>query len=67
MKGTGLGGKRPGAGRPCKSVSLKAGDELFITKTTAEGQQTDLWRVEFVSRTRIDLRNRIGDTIRFER
>jgi hypothetical protein len=71
MKGEGLGGRRDGAGRPCKRVSLTADDQFFVTTVTAQGQTvwpSDLWQVVEVSRSVILLRStESGDTIKLVR
>lgn len=71
MKGEGLGGRREGAGRPCKRVSLQADEQFFVTQISANGRQvcmSELWRVESVTRSVILFRNtETGDTIKLVR
>lgn len=71
MTGEGLGGFRPGAGRPPSKVSVKAADSFYTFQTTPEGKQWgpgEVWRVVSVSRTEIVLvSEQTGNTIKFVR
>ncbi len=58
------GGARPGAGRPCKTVSMKTGDEFYVTAQTPDGMLPgQLWTVIEVSRGRIVIKSNNGDTL----
>jgi hypothetical protein len=65
MKGEGLGGSRPGAGRPCKAVSIKPGDTFAVWTALPDGVLPgELWTVEAVSRSEIVITSSAGETYR---
>jgi hypothetical protein len=51
------GGKRPGAGRPVASRTLRTGQQILVHETTAEGGFTalEMVSVQIVSCTQIKL------------
>ncbi len=62
------GGARPGAGRPCKSIEIKPGDEFWARTITPDGMLRPVtWTVESVSRTEIVIKTADGDTIKLMR
>lgn len=71
MKGKGLGGRREGAGRPVRRVSMTAGDSFLVNTANADGRQqgmSEIWEVVSVSRSIILLRSQqTGDTIKMVR
>lgn len=54
------GGKRPGAGRPVESRTLRTGQTLLLHERTADGGFTlgEMVEVEIISRTKFVLHNR---------
>ena len=61
MKGEGLGGSRPGAGRPVKTRTLKLGQE-FVGMSA--GEKIQVWTVTEIARDRIVLTKADGETVR---
>lgn len=63
MKGEGLGGSRPGAGRPCKRVTIRPGDSFYVATTLPDGfLPGELWTVVAVSRSVILISSSAGET-----
>lgn len=57
------GGKRPGAGRPVATRTLRTGQRLLYNEFTADGQFVDTFgmvTVEVISRTKIILKHDNG-------
>ena len=61
MKGEGLGGPRPGAGRPVQTRTLRQGME-FVGMVAGEAIQ--LWTVTEITRDRIVFAKADGETVR---
>ena len=61
MKGAGLGGHRPNAGRPPKTRTLRIGQEFV---GLAAGEPPQVWTVTEISRDWIVLTKADGETVR---